>query len=79
MKDFTLKTYKTLIKSLIARKYHFLTVEEFTKGQIGDVPAAHADVTDLIEDMGYKPETPIQEGIDRFVDWYLEFYGDGKR
>jgi len=44
--------------------------------QPGDVPASHADVTDLIEDMRYKPNTPIQEGIDRFIEWYLEFYGE---
>jgi UDP-glucuronate 4-epimerase len=43
--------------------------------QPGDVPASHADVSDLIADMGYKPQTPIQEGINRFIDWYLEFYG----
>ena len=43
--------------------------------QAGDVPASHADVKDLIADLGYKPETPIQEGINRFIDWYLEFYG----
>jgi UDP-glucuronate 4-epimerase len=47
--------------------------------QIGDVPASHADVKDLMEDLGYKPDTPIQEGINRFIDWYLEFYGDGKQ
>jgi len=42
--------------------------------QAGDVPATFADVTDLIEDLDYKPETPIQEGINKFVDWYLEFF-----
>ena len=42
--------------------------------QPGDVPATYADVSDLIEDLGYKPATPIQEGIDRFVRWYKEFY-----
>jgi len=42
--------------------------------QAGDVPATYADVTDLVEDLGYKPETPIQEGIDKFIDWYLEFF-----
>jgi UDP-glucuronate 4-epimerase len=42
--------------------------------QPGDVPATYADVTDLVEDLGYKPATPIQEGIDNFVDWYLEFF-----
>ncbi len=42
--------------------------------QPGDVPATYADVTDLVEDLGYKPATPIQEGIDNFVAWYKEFY-----
>jgi UDP-glucuronate 4-epimerase len=42
--------------------------------QPGDVPATWADVTDLIEDMGYRPNTQVQEGIKRFVDWYRAFY-----
>lgn len=43
--------------------------------QPGDVPATYADVDDLVEDLGYKPATPIQEGINKFVDWYLHFFG----
>ena len=42
--------------------------------QAGDVPSAHADVTDLIANLGYKPNTSIQDGINKFIDWYLEFY-----
>lgn len=42
--------------------------------QPGDVPASHADVTDLIDDMRYKPNTSIQEGVNKFIKWYLEFY-----
>ena len=42
--------------------------------QPGDVPATYADVNDLVEDLGYKPNTPIQEGINNFIDWYLEFF-----
>ena len=42
--------------------------------QPGDVPSTYADVSGLIEDFNYKPQTSIQEGIDRFVDWYLEFF-----
>jgi len=42
--------------------------------QAGDVPATYADVTDLVEDLNYQPATPIQQGIDNFVDWYLEFF-----
>ncbi len=43
--------------------------------QPGDVPATYADVSDLINDLGYKPDTSIQQGIDNFVDWYTEFFG----
>jgi UDP-glucuronate 4-epimerase len=42
--------------------------------QPGDVPATYADVSDLVEDLKYQPATPIQQGIDIFVDWYLEFF-----
>ncbi len=42
--------------------------------QAGDVPSTYADVSDLIDDLNYKPATPIQEGIDKFIDWYLEFF-----
>ncbi len=46
--------------------------------QAGDVPATYANVSDLVEDLGYKPATPVQEGINKFVDWYLEFFGYNK-
>jgi UDP-glucuronate 4-epimerase len=42
--------------------------------QPGDVPATYANVDDLIADVGYRPETSIEEGIARFVDWYRDFY-----
>ena len=43
--------------------------------QLGDVPDTFADVDDLIADVGYKPDTPIEVGVRNFVDWYLGFYG----
>lgn len=42
--------------------------------QPGDVPDTYADVDALIEDMGYKPDTPIEVGVKRFVDWYRDYY-----
>jgi UDP-glucuronate 4-epimerase len=48
--------------------------KNFLPLQPGDVPATYANVQDLIDDLGYKPSTPIQEGIDKFVDWYLDFF-----
>ena len=46
--------------------------------QPGDVPTTYADVTDLMNDVGFKPETPIEVGIQRFVDWYREYYSKAK-
>ena len=43
--------------------------------QPGDVPDTYADVEALIEDVGYKPDTPIEVGIKNFVEWYREYYG----
>jgi len=42
--------------------------------QPGDVPATCADVDDLMRDVGFAPETPIEEGVGRFVDWYRNYY-----
>ncbi|MCB1617555.1 MAG: capsular biosynthesis protein CpsI, partial [Pseudomonadales bacterium] len=42
--------------------------------QPGDVPDTYADVDDLIRDVGYRPETPIEVGIERFVRWYRDYY-----
>jgi UDP-glucuronate 4-epimerase len=42
--------------------------------QPGDMFETYADVDDLIKDVGFKPETPLQEGIDRFVEWYRVYY-----
>ncbi len=42
--------------------------------QNGDVPATYADVADLIRDVGFKPDTAIETGIARFVEWYRAYY-----
>ena len=49
--------------------------KEFLDLQPGDVPATYADVDDLINDVGFKPQTPIETGIQRFVAWFREYYG----
>ena len=48
--------------------------KEFLPMQQGDVYQTYADVTPLIEKIGFKPETPIEEGLSRFAKWYKEFY-----
>jgi UDP-glucuronate 4-epimerase len=49
-------------------------IKNFTKMQPGDVYKTFADVSDLEKDFGYFPDTPIEEGINRFIQWYLEYY-----
>jgi UDP-glucuronate 4-epimerase len=42
--------------------------------QQGDVPDTWADVEDLVTDVGYRPATPVETGVGRFVDWYLDYH-----
>ena len=42
--------------------------------QPGDVPDTYADVEALVNDVNYKPNTPIEVGIEKFVEWYLDYY-----
>jgi UDP-glucuronate 4-epimerase len=49
-------------------------VKNFLPMQLGDVPSTYADVDDLIRDVGFKPTTPIERGIENFVRWYQEYY-----
>lgn len=44
--------------------------------QPGDVPATAADVSDLARDVGFRPSTPVREGVKKFVDWYRGYYGE---
>jgi UDP-glucuronate 4-epimerase len=42
--------------------------------QAGDVPATFADIDDLFKDVGFKPHTPLEEGLKKFVEWYKGYY-----
>jgi len=48
---------------------------EFKDLQPGDVVATYADIDDLMQDVGFKPETSIELGIKRFIQWFKDFYG----
>lgn len=48
--------------------------KEFLPMQDGDVPMTYADVDDLIEDVGFKPNTGIADGVEEFVKWYRAYY-----
>jgi UDP-glucuronate 4-epimerase len=63
---------------------HFIEVLEHNLGvkaiknllplQEGDVPETYANVDDLMNDVGFKPSTTIEHGIEQFVNWYKEYY-----
>ncbi len=48
--------------------------KEFMPMQPGDVPRTEADVTDLMENLDYKPNTPVQTGIEKFIEWYKGYF-----
>jgi len=66
-----LNAFIATIESVLGRTAQ----KEFLGMQPGDVPATYADVDDLMADVGFKPATPIREGIERFVAWYKSYYG----
>ncbi|HBS06217.1 MAG TPA: capsular biosynthesis protein CpsI [Leptospiraceae bacterium] len=43
--------------------------------QPGDVPDTFADVQDLVDDIGYRPSTPVEEGVAKFITWYCDYFG----
>jgi UDP-glucuronate 4-epimerase len=49
-------------------------MKEMKPLQPGDVPATYADVSDLVADLNYKPNTSIKAGIKNFINWYKSYY-----
>lgn len=67
-----LMEYVEAIEEALGRK----ATKEFLPLQPGDVPETYADVSQLEKAVGYRPSTPVKEGVCRFVKWYREYYGD---
>ncbi|MBK1654108.1 NAD-dependent epimerase [Allochromatium vinosum] len=65
-----LMEYIAVLEQCLGRKAEM----ELLPLQPGDVPDTFADVTDLVRDTGYKPDTPVAVGVARFVAWYQDFY-----
>lgn len=68
-----LMTFIEVIEKTLGKK----AKKEFLDLQPGDVPATYADIDDLIKDVGFKPDTPLETGTERFISWYKEYYGFG--
>ena len=58
----------------IEKKVGKIIKKNFMEIQSGDVPQTYADVTDLESDFNYKPNTSIDFGISKFIDWYKDYY-----
>ncbi|WP_454620108.1 NAD-dependent epimerase [Bradyrhizobium cenepequi] len=62
------------VVSLLEKKLGRTATKEMLPMQPGDVPATYADIDDLARDIGFKPSTTIEDGIERFVNWYREYH-----
>jgi len=52
--------------------------KNFLPMQPGDVPETSANIDDLVRDVGYRPATPVEVGVEKFVEWYLEYHRASK-
>jgi UDP-glucuronate 4-epimerase len=64
-----LMTFIEVIEKALGKK----AVKNLLPMQPGDVPATYADVDDLMRDVGFKPSTPLEQGINCFVQWYQQY------
>ena len=73
--DFVTILQEELVRaSVLPKDYDFEAHKELVAMQPGDVPATYADTTPLQEDFGYKPSTPLREGLRAFAQWYACYY-----
>src|SRR5260370_792213 len=66
----TLLRFIEVLENCLGRK----AIKHLMPMQPGDVPDTAADVDALARDVGYRPSTELDEGVKRFVEWYLEYY-----
>lgn len=64
----------THVVSLLEKEFGRTAIKEMLPMQPGDVPATYADIDDLARDIGFKPATTIEDGIERFAKWYREYH-----
>ena len=63
-----------VLAGVLPSDYDFEAHKELVPMQPGDVPITYADTTPLEQDFGFKPSTPLREGLRRFAEWYNSFY-----
>lgn len=73
--DFVTILQKELVRAGVLQEgYNFEAHKELVPMQPGDVPVTYADTTPLEKDYGFKPSTPLRDGLRKFATWYKEFY-----
>ena len=73
--DFVNILQEELIRAeVLPKDYDFEKHKELVPMQPGDVPITYADTTPLEKEFGFKPHTPLREGLRKFAEWYKEFY-----
>ena len=73
--DFVQILSEELVRSgVLPSDYDFEAHKELVPMQPGDVPVTYADTSALERDFGFKPHTPLREGLRKFAEWYKEFY-----
>ena len=73
--DFVNILQEELIRAeVLPKDYDFEAHKELVAMQPGDVPITYADTTQLEKKFGFKPNTPLREGLRKFAEWYKEFY-----
>jgi UDP-glucuronate 4-epimerase len=76
--DFVQILSEELVRAgVLPRDYDFEAHKELVPMQPGDVPVTYADTSALERDFGFKPHTPLREGLRRFAEWYSDFYVRG--
>lgn len=74
--DFVTILQEELVRAgVLPSDYDFEAHKELVPMQPGDVPVTYADTTPLEQDFGFKPSTPLREGLRRFAEWYGRYYG----
>lgn len=73
--DFVTILQEELVRAGVLQEgYNFEAHKELVPMQPGDVPVTYADTTPLEKDYGFKPSTPLCDGLRKFATWYKEFY-----
>ena len=74
--DFVTILQEELVRAhVLPADYDFEAHKELVPMQPGDVPVTYADTTALEQDFGFKPATPLRDGLRKFAEWYAGYYG----